>query len=159
MASPAKILVMGLPGAGKTTLARLLAPALGAVLFNADEVRTNIHRDLGFSLGDRIEHARRIGWLCDRVVEAGGVAIADFVCPTAETREAFDAGFVVWVDRIAQGRFADTNRMFQAPRTWDVRVAGEGDPNHWARKVRALWEIAQTSGKAGFSEAGWRSKD
>ena len=34
-----KILIMGLPGAGKTTLARKLAPLLHAVLFNADEVR------------------------------------------------------------------------------------------------------------------------
>ncbi len=34
-----KILVCGLPGAGKRTLARLLAPKLGAVVFNADEVR------------------------------------------------------------------------------------------------------------------------
>ncbi len=46
-----KILIMGLPGAGKTTLARELAPLLNAVLFNADEVRQNINRDLGYSVG------------------------------------------------------------------------------------------------------------
>ena len=65
-----KILIMGLPGAGKTTLATALAPLLNAVVFNADAVRTNISRDLGFSHQDRIEHARRMGWMCDRVVEA-----------------------------------------------------------------------------------------
>lgn len=69
---------MGLPGTGKTTLARVLAPILRAVLFNADEVRANINRELGFSHADRIEHARRMGWQCDRVVEAGGTASADF---------------------------------------------------------------------------------
>src|SRR5437763_12623394 len=57
-----KILIMGLPGAGKTTLASILAPRLNAVMFNADEIRANIHKDLGFSVEDRIEHARRMGW-------------------------------------------------------------------------------------------------
>ena len=66
-----KILIMGLPGAGKTTLATALAPLLNAVVFNADAVRANISRDLGFSHDDRVEHARRMGWMCDRVVEAG----------------------------------------------------------------------------------------
>jgi adenylylsulfate kinase len=74
-----KILIMGLPGAGKTTLARELATLLGAALFNADQVRENINRDLGFSSADWIERARRMGWLCDRVVEAGGTAMADFI--------------------------------------------------------------------------------
>jgi hypothetical protein len=55
-----KILIMGLPGAGKTTLAQALAPLLNAVTFNADGVRANLSRDLGFSHEDRIEHARRI---------------------------------------------------------------------------------------------------
>src|SRR5262245_42813125 len=81
-----KILIMGLPGAGKTTLAISLAPLLNAVVFNADAVRANISCHLGFSHADRIEHARRMGWLCDRVVEAGGTVIADFICPTEETR-------------------------------------------------------------------------
>ena len=79
--TPRKILVMGLPGAGKTTLARALAPRLNAVHFNADDVRANINKDLGFGHPDRIEHARRMGWLCDRVVDSGTYAIADFHLP------------------------------------------------------------------------------
>ncbi|HYL50189.1 MAG TPA: adenylyl-sulfate kinase, partial [Stellaceae bacterium] len=66
-----KILIMGLPGAGKTTLATALGPRLSAVHFNADEIRKNINRDLGFSAADRTEQARRMGWLCDQVVKAG----------------------------------------------------------------------------------------
>ena len=91
-----KILIMGLPGAGKTTLTRELAPLINAVIFNADEVRANLDRDLGFSIEDRIEQARRMGWLCDQVVKAGGTAIADFICPIAETREAFGPAFTIW---------------------------------------------------------------
>ena len=67
----------------------MLAPRLNAVHFNADAVRANVNKDLGFSVDDRIEQARRMGWLCDQVVEAGAYAIADFICPTAETRAAF----------------------------------------------------------------------
>jgi cytidyltransferase-like protein len=133
-----KILIMGLPGSGKTTLARALAPMLNAALFNADDVRANINKDLGFSHEDRVEHARRMGWLCDRVVETGGTAIADFICPTPETREAFGEAFVVFLDRIKAGRFEDTNRMFVPPDRYDLCVEPDGAPEFWAEKICAL---------------------
>ena len=136
-----KILIMGLPGSGKTTLSRALAPRLNAVHFNADEVRAHINKDLGFTEADRIEHARRMGWLCDRVVEVGGYVIADFVCPTAATRRAFiaDSGaFVIWVDRIKAGRFEDTNRMFEQPTMFDLRILPEGTPEYWADEAAKL---------------------
>jgi hypothetical protein len=133
-----KILVMGLPGAGKTTLANLLARRLNATLFNADEVRAHISKDLSFSKSDRIEHATRMGWLCDQVVKTGGFAIADFICPTPQTRDAFMAGgpaFVVWLDRIKSGRFEDTNRMFVPPDTPDIVVSPDGAPEYWAEQI------------------------
>jgi adenylylsulfate kinase len=137
-AVPRKILLMGLPGAGKTTLARALAPRLNAVVFNADEVRANVNKDLGFSMPDRIEHARRMGWLADQVVKTGGFAIADFICPTPDTRAAFcldgDA-IVVWLNRIKSGRFDDTNRLFVPPERVDVIVGPEGTPEYWADQI------------------------
>ncbi len=138
--SPAnrKILIMGLPGAGKTTLARVVAQSLGAVWFNADEVRENINKDLGFSVDDRVEQARRMGWLCDRVVDAGGIAIADFVCPTVETREAFGEAFIVWVDRIPESRFPDTNKLFVPPEIYQIRIPEGESVEVSAKRVCAM---------------------
>jgi adenylylsulfate kinase len=133
-----KILIMGLPGSGKTTLATVLAPMLGAVHLNADAVRANINKDLGFSVEDRLEHARRMGWLADQVAKAGVHVIADFVCPTTETRAAFGPALTVFVDRIGAGRFADTNALFERPAHVEVRVTAEGTPQEWAERVAAL---------------------
>jgi cytidyltransferase-like protein len=110
-------------------------PLLNAVVFNADVVRANLSRDLAFTLEDRIEHARRMGWMSERVVEAGGTVIADFVCPTEETRTAFGDAFTIWVDRIEIGRFEDTNRMFVPPKKFDLRVSAEGTPQYWAETI------------------------
>jgi adenylylsulfate kinase len=133
-----KILILGLPGAGKTTLASELAPRLNAVHFNADDVRAHINKDLGFSEPDRIENARRMGWLCDQVVKVGCFAIADFICPTPATREAFLSGgdaFVIFMDRIQIGRFPDTNHMFVPPENYDLRVSADGSPQYWAEQA------------------------
>ena len=88
-----KILIMGLPGAGKTTLARLLAPRLNALHYNADDVRAQINKDLGFSETDRVEHARRMGWLCDQVVKAGvsPSPISSVLLPRPATRSSASA--------------------------------------------------------------------
>lgn len=130
-----KILVMGLPGSGKTTLAKLLVQRLNAVHFNADEVRLHVNKDLGYSVEDRIEQARRMGWLCDRVTDAGNVAVADFICPTPDTRAAFGDAFVVWVDRIRKSRFEDTDRLFVPPDRYEIRVTASGTPEYWAEQI------------------------
>lgn len=139
-----KILVMGLPGAGKTTLATELVKRLRAVHFNADDVRQNFSTDLGFTLEDRIVQAKRMKWMADRVAEAGHYVVVDFICPTPETREAFDTSdvFVVWVDRIKEGRFEDTNQLFVPPTQYEIRVRSEGTPDYWARRIIAALQEA-----------------
>jgi len=132
-----KILIMGLPGAGKTTLATALARELSCVHFNADEVRKEINKDLGFSVADRIEQARRMGVLCD-IASRYAHVIADFVCPTPETREAFGAHFIVWVDRIKESRFEDTNKLFVPPENYNVRVDGKFGMQYYAEEIAKM---------------------
>ena len=143
-----KILIMGLPGSGKTTLAELLVPKLQAVWFNADAVRTEISKDLGFSQEDRLEHARRMGKMCEFASKYGTFSVADFVCPTRQARTLFDADFVIWVNRIQEGRFEDTNKMFEPPVDYADVVLEQGTPEEWLDKVMDVLQPEMWNNKA-----------
>jgi hypothetical protein len=115
------IQIIGLPGSGKTELAKALKERINAIHLNADEVRSTVNSDLGFTAEDRIEQARRMGEMA-RLIAKQGVApvIVDFVCPTDLTRSAFGKPDIfVYMDTIKEGRFEDTNKMFEAPDNYD----------------------------------------
>jgi len=124
------ILVMGLPGAGKTTLANEMAPHLNAKRLNADEVR-KAAEDWDFSQEGRVRQAKRMAEFALKLKAEGHYVIADFVAPTPEARSMFPADFIIWVDTIKKGRFEDTNQMFVNPKNFDYHVTTQ-DAKKWA---------------------------
>jgi len=124
------ILIMGLPGSGKTTLANELAPMIEAKRLNADEVRKEAD-DWDFSEAGRIRQAIRMVNLAKKLKEEGNYVVADFICPTLEARKLFPADYIIWVNTIKAGRFEDTNKMFVKPEIFDYQVTTQ-NVKHWA---------------------------
>ena len=128
------ILIMGLPGSGKTTLASELAPLINAKRINADEVRKAAN-DWDFSENGRKRQSKRMAEAALKLKSEGNNVIADFICPTPAARNLFPADYVVWVDTIEEGRFEDTNQMFVKPEKFDFHVTTQ-DAKLWASKIK-----------------------
>ena len=124
---------MGLPGAGKTTLADELAPMINAKRLNADQVR-KAAEDWDFSAEGRKRQAKRMADFALKLKSEGNNVIADFICPTPEARKFLPADYVVWVDTIKAGRFDDTNQMFVKPDKYNYHVTSQ-DAKTWAPKI------------------------
>tara|TARA_B100000212_G_C26939619_1_gene349619 strand:- start:31 stop:465 length:435 start_codon:yes stop_codon:yes gene_type:complete len=129
-----KILVMGLPGSGKTTLAKHLVPMFNAVWINADEVRKEAD-DWDFSNEGRKRQSLRMWTLAEEAIDNNRVVVADFVCPTEETREQFKADYTIWMDTIKEGRFPDTNKIFVPPTQYNFRVTHK-EAYMWAYLIK-----------------------
>ena len=140
-----KILIMGLPGSGKTTLAKHLAPMLNAVWINADEARKQAD-DWDFTEEGRKRQSLRMWTLAEEAVDRNRVVVADFICPNEETRQQFKADYTVWMDTIKESKFEDTNKMFVAPTKYNFRVTHK-EANMWAYLIKQ--DIVDTLGNIG----------
>jgi len=147
-----RILIMGLPGSGKTYLAgalkkyleehgeigysRALQEHIGnlgceVTWFNADDIRRK-YNDWDFSQDGRIRQSIRMFQFS---MEAGGdYVICDFVAPLVEMRNNFKADWTIWVDTIREGRYANTNAAFVEPEQYDFRIT-EQDCEKWAEFI------------------------
>ena len=145
-----RILIMGLPGAGKTYLAQHILDHLQDAFkvnelsltpfrkitvawLNADDVRKK-YNDWDFSHEGRIRQSLRMRELADSYDV--DYVICDFVAPLVEMRNNFKADWTVWVDTINQGRFEDTNKVFVAPEQYDFRIT-EQKAEKWGEFIAA----------------------
>jgi hypothetical protein len=131
-----RILIMGLPGAGKTYLAEKVKAQLESFnktvgWLNADAVRAHFN-DWDFSREGRIRQSLRMRELADE--SNTDFCIVDFVAPLPEMRHNFKAEWTIWVDTIDKGRFEDTNKIFTPPDVYDFRVT-EQNADKWAEFI------------------------
>ena len=136
---PQRILIMGLPGAGKTYLAQYLLEHLQnekkrVSWLNADDVRKK-YDDWDFSHEGRIRQSKRMRDLADSMTDMDFV-ICDFVAPLIEMRNNFKADWTIWMDTIREGRYADTNKMFIEPEIYDFRIT-EKHAEKWSEFIFA----------------------
>ena len=128
-----KILIMGLPGSGKTTLASKLVPLLNAKWINNDKVRTDAN-DWDFSEEGRTRQAKCMADLAEKLKQEGNYVVCDFICPIPKARELFNADYTIWMDTIDKGRYEDTNKMFVKPKKFDFKVTTY-DAETWATQI------------------------
>ena len=114
---------MGLPGSGKTHLAKRLHVHLNCAWYNADKVR-EMANDWDFTPAGRRRQSERMNTIATFEATRARTVICDFVCPTGETRKEFDADITIWMDTIESGRYDDTNKIFEEPEDCDFRVKG-----------------------------------
>ena len=128
-----KILIMGLPGSGKTTLASKLVPLIKAKWLNNDKVRKEAN-DWDFSEEARKRQAKRMADFAERYKQDGHHVVADFICPTPEARKLFNPDYIVWVNTINKGKYDDTNKMFVKPEKFDFQVTTQ-NAELWAMQI------------------------
>ena len=129
---------MGLPGSGKSTFAEKLVADLKEVgrsveWFNADKMREAFN-DWDFSDEGRTRQAERMAKFARNAETMNNIVVADFVCPTQKLRNIFKPDIIVWMDTIATGRYADTNKIFEPPTRYDYHIT-ELDAMPWTKVI------------------------
>ncbi len=120
---------MGLPGSGKTYLAARLQPLIKAAWYNADKVR-EMAGDWDFSDEGRERQSLRMKTFADFEQIHSRNVICDFICPTDQTRKIFGPDLTIWMDTIKEGRYEDTNKLFENPKDYNFRITEWNEMNH-----------------------------
>mgnify|MGYP000887189438 CR=1 FL=1 len=118
MKSKKVILIMGLPGSGKTTLAKHVAKEFNADWLNADKIRRKFD-NWDFSKKGIIKQVKRMRDLAEK--SNNKYVVADFICPLPEQIKIFRPNYIFWMDTIKRGRFQNMNKLFQKPKKFDLR--------------------------------------
>ena len=132
--SPKKILVMGLPGSGKTFLSKELNKIVPIIHLNADEIRKHFD-DWDFSKEGRLRQADRMKRFSDYIFSEKISPLADFVCQLDETRKILNPDIVIWMDTEKKGRFENTNKIFQKPKNFNFRITTK-NAKYWAKHIK-----------------------
>tara|TARA_B100001250_G_C19749214_1_gene766873 strand:+ start:947 stop:1381 length:435 start_codon:yes stop_codon:yes gene_type:complete len=127
MAKITRILIMGLPGSGKTTLARKVVKSINADWLNADQVRGKF-KDWDFSKNGIIRQVKRMRELANKSKKK--FVLADFICPIEEQFKIFKPHYVVWMDTIKKSRYKKINKIFKEPKKYNLRVTTKNS-NFW----------------------------
>ena len=114
-----KILIMGLPGSGKTFLAKRFSKMIASEWLNADKIRGK-YKDWDFSHDGIIRQVNRMKVLAKKSKKK--IIVADFVCPLEKQIDIFRPQIIIWMDTIEKGRFKSMNKLFKPPKKYDLRI-------------------------------------
>lgn len=132
-----KVLIMGLPGSGKTTLTSDLQYLLNnnykCYWLNADKVREQFN-DWDFTQSGRERQAKRMKDLADLHGQYNDIVLCDFVCPLQKTRDQFDPDYLIFMNTINESRYEDTNRIFEIPKKFDFEVKFQNS-NYYSKSI------------------------
>ena len=130
---------MGLPGSGKTTLAKKIVDNFGDIAwFNADQVR-KMSNDWDFSISGRNRQAKRMTNYANFEINNNRSVICDFIAPTDLSRKIFNANYIIWMDTIRKSLYEDTNKLFQNPKNVDFNITERNDKNY----INIAYEIKE----------------
>ena len=136
-----KILIMGLPGSGKTHLATRLQSVLCCARYDGSEVR-KMANDWDFTKGGRERQASRMKTIADFESKFGRTVICDFVCPTKSTRLSFDPNVMIWMDTIKASNFITTNEIFEEPTDEDFNYTVDQFHIRWFLTDKEIEDLA-----------------